>query len=101
MNKLKSIYASAWASAVTIIIVTLTTISADLYPPFKNWLASLTGHHWVTKSWLAVILFAVLFLIFRRQNVSVGKIKKSLTALNITAILGFAAILFFYIYEFL
>ncbi len=103
MNKLRSIYSSAWSAILTIIAVTAITIVGDLNTDFKNWLASFTGHHWVTKSWLSLIIFIVLFIVFRAiaKDVSETKLKTSLLVLQLVTLLGFAALLGFYLFEFL
>jgi len=103
MDKLKSIYASAYSSVVTITAVVLITVSAELSVPFKEFLKSLTGHHWVTKSWFSLIVFALFFAIFffAKKTVSDWQTQKALNILQLFAVFGFLAILGFYIYEFL
>src|SRR3989338_1873001 len=98
MNKLKQIYASACSATITILVVTFITISAELSVAFKNWLAGFTGHHWVTKSYLSLIVFIVFYLIFlvTKKTVSDRDTKRSLVVLQVFAILGFVAILGFY-----
>ena len=64
MNKLKSIYASACSASVTIFSVTAVTIFAELSPAFKNWLTKMSGHHWVTKSYMSLIVFAFFYYLF-------------------------------------
>jgi hypothetical protein len=105
MDKLRSIYASAWSAAVTVVLVVALTIGAELSPAFKGWLAGFTGHHWVTKSWASILAFVLLFIIFRALGKSardnIARVKNALLALEVIVILGFLAILVFYIYEFL
>ena len=103
MDKLKSIYASAYSAALTIITVVAITIGAELSVPFKNWLAGFTGHHWVTKSWISLLVFILFFGIFkfRKTSADESRTKRALLALQVFAVLGFIAILGFYIYEFL
>lgn len=69
---------------------------------FKTWLAGFTGHHWVTKSLLSLIIFAVFYFAFRviRKSASEIGTRRALMLLQMAVILGFAAILGFYIYEF-
>ena len=102
MDKLRSIYASAYSAAISIVAVAAITIMAELSPAFKNYLARLTGHHWVTKSWISIILFVLLFYVFRLAGKSAGEsqTRKALLVLGVAAILGFIAILGFYAYEF-
>lgn len=102
MDKLKPIWASAFSATITIIVVVAMTISAELSVPFKNWLAGFSGHHWVTKSWISALMFALFFCAFRFLGKPVGEsqTKKALIALQVASLLGFLAILGFYIYEF-
>lgn len=102
MDKLKSIYASAYAATLTIVAVVVMTIGAEFSVPFKDWLAGFTGHHWVTKSWLSIIVFVLVFSVWRFILKSVNEVqtKKALTTLQLVAILGYLAILGFYMYEF-
>jgi len=102
MDKLKSIYASAYSAAITIAVVTAVTIGTELSVPFKTWLAGFTGHHWVTKSWMSLIVFVLFYGIFRITSKSAADIetRKALLVLEITAIAGFFIILGFYMYEF-
>ena len=103
MDKLKSIYASAYSAVITIVTVVAITTLGELSVPFKNWLTGFTGHHWVTKSWISLLVFAVCFCVFRitKKTVSASQTSKALFALEAITILGFLAILGFYVYEFI
>src|SRR3989344_3615499 len=102
MNKLKSIYSSAYSSIVTILAVAVITISAELSAPFKNWLAGFTGHHWITKSYVSLIIFVLFYIIFSatKKSPSDCETQKALFVLQIFAILCIVAIFGFYFYEF-
>ena len=102
MDKLKSIYASAYSTTITIAIVVGLTIGAELSASFKAWLATFTGHHWVTKSWISIIVFVLFFVIlkFVKKSINESQIRTALAILQIFVILGFIAILGFYMYEF-
>lgn len=102
MDKLKSIYASAYSASATIVVVVAMTIGAELSAPFKNWLAGFTGHHWVTKSWISILAFILLYCVFRFTIKSADgtRTRKALILLEAATILGFLAILGFYMYEY-
>ena len=102
MDKLKSIYASANSASITIAVVTIVTIGAELSAEFKTLLAGFTGHHWVTKSVLSVIVFVLFYGIFllMGKSVSSKETKTALLLLQIVTILGFFLILGFYVYHF-
>lgn len=99
----KIILSSAISASVTIVVTTSVTIWAELTPGFKNFLAGVTGHHWVTKSLVVIILFpAILGLVYGliRGKVTDEAIRKSLWILAGVVVLGFAAILGFYIWHY-
>lgn len=102
MDKLKSIYASAYSASVTIFIVTGVTVGAELFLPFKNWLAGISGHHWLTKSYMSLAVFVIFYALFflEKRTVSEHETRKALVVLQTLAIFGFIAILGFFIYEF-
>jgi|SRR3989344_3338798 len=102
MDKLKSIYSSAYSAVITILTVTAITVAAELSAEFKNWLAGFSGHHWVTKSYISLIVFALFFVFFfsSKKSVSDDETRKLLAVLQVFAVLGFIVVLAFYIYEF-
>jgi amino acid permease len=55
--------AAAWAANITIVTMLAIIIVAEYSAAFNGFLASLTGHHWVTKSVFEAILFVVLFVV--------------------------------------
>ncbi len=54
--KIESMYL---AVIVTILFITALTIVSEIYSPLKDWLKTTFYHHWIGKSILALILFAV------------------------------------------
>ncbi|HEY4482738.1 MAG TPA: hypothetical protein VI953_01035 [Candidatus Paceibacterota bacterium] len=103
MDKLKAIYASAYAACVSIVVTIILTVVVEFSPTFKTWLASFTGHHWLSKSWASIIIFAIFFIIFRvtSRTITPAQTKRALTTLEAFVILGFIGLLAFFIYEFL
>jgi len=102
MNKLNTIFASAYSATVSVAFAVFATIYSELSAPFKDWLTNFTGHHWVTKSWMTVILFAVFYAIFRFsfKAVTDSQTRQALWALFFVVIAGTAIIFGFYVYEF-
>lgn len=98
MDKVRLVYASSLAAIINAVFVTAITILADLNAPLKTWLASLSGHHWTSKSILSLILYILslitFYLIFK--NVDVKKIKEALGLAVVSAVLGSVLILTFY-----
>jgi hypothetical protein len=102
MNKLKYIYASAYSASLSIVAVIAMTLGTEYSAPFKTWLTGFTGHHWITKSWASLIVFAVMFAIIALANKGVDQYqtRKSLIVLQTTAVAGFVILLGFFIFEF-
>lgn len=102
MEKLKTIYASAYAATISVIVTTVVTLAAELSHDFKTRLAGFTGHHWVTKSWLVIIVFALSFIFVRSVTKSPdpARTRLLLSILALAIILGSLVILGFYGYEF-
>lgn len=58
----KYIYSAGLSASTSIISTTILTILAEENSQLKNWLQSVTGHHWVTKSILAITIFFIIFI---------------------------------------
>lgn len=103
MNKLKAIYVSAHSAVASIVVTIFLTIFSELSAPFKSWLAGFTGHHWVTKSWISLIVFVLMYAIFSVacKTVNGAQTRKALILLEVVVVLGFLAILGFFAFEFL
>lgn len=101
MKELRLIYAAAVSGIATIIAVTSVTIIAELVLPFKDFLKSLTGHHWITKSWFSLVLFLGLFIIIAliAQTPHSGKVGRALTWLMVVTILASLTLVIFFIWE--
>jgi len=92
---MKNIKSMSISTIIAIIVTVILTIWADLSKPLKDFLASLSGHHWVTKSLIAITLFILLNLILSKsinqeKNV-LYEVKKVIwiTIISIIAISGF------------
>lgn len=95
---MRLILSSAWAAIITNIFVVTITIWGELSAPLKDWLKNFSGHHWTSKSILAVLLYAVATVLFyfvlRAPNES--RVQKTLFALLLSLPLGILAIALFY-----
>lgn len=56
---MKNTVSLARAAMIAMTSITAITVAAEYLAPFKEALGKITGHHWVTKSVLAVLIFAV------------------------------------------
>lgn len=63
---------AAFAMSATIAIVfnTLLTWGKEAYPPVNAFMASISGHHWITHGLADIALFAVLGLLFLKLGTS-------------------------------
>jgi hypothetical protein len=62
-SHIKGLFCSTW---IVLIFVTLSTLVGELHTPFKSLLASLTGHHWVSKGVLSAVIFFVCWFLFSK-----------------------------------
>ncbi|MCR4323231.1 MAG: hypothetical protein NUV61_04055 [Candidatus Azambacteria bacterium] len=102
--RLKIIRATMYAAGLTIVFITGVTITADLYPPLKNWLKITFSHHWIGKGILAAVIFIMVSLILSLlpAHIDEGKIKtlvRSAWVLVIITLIGTLVITSFFIYE--
>jgi len=67
---MKNIPVKAFATATHFVIwfIVTATVLAEVFPVFKNFLASMFLHHWVAKGDIAIILFLVVSLLFSRSK---------------------------------
>ncbi|KKT61648.1 MAG: hypothetical protein UW55_C0028G0002 [Candidatus Giovannonibacteria bacterium GW2011_GWA2_44_26] len=103
MKKEKLIYASAIASVLSIVFVAILTIWADLNAPLKDYLKSLSGHHWVTKSYGTILIYfgAVLLFLILPKKIGEKTLKRSLIWLFFFVFAGTLSVSGFYVLHFL
>jgi len=92
---------AALSASVTVALITLVTIIADLNPPLKDWLKSTFSHHWIGKGVLAAAIFIVLTFLFRLMSLKTDAagLSRKLAGLFWVGVLGALAIFGFYFYE--
>jgi len=56
------------AAAVTIALIAVATIGSELSSGFRQLLSTIGGHHWIGKSVLSVVFFALLYLSFSKLS---------------------------------
>lgn len=81
---------AAWSANITMAVTVIVIIVAEYVASFKGFLASVTGHHWVTKGVLEVVLFTVLFLLL--SAVLKQDKKEPMKAVLSTVVVGFTSI---------
>ena len=103
MKSIKLVFSSIISSIVAVIFITIITIGGELSVPLKNWLKNLTGHHWVSKGVIMLLIYVIslgiFYLIFK--NLTTNSINKALKILNWLVVLGVLAILGFFTWHYL
>ncbi len=76
------------------------TLFSELSAPFKALLTALAGHHWIGKSIVSTIAFALLYLFFSRTDESEDVLKGAWYVAG-SAVLGGLIIFSFFLWHFL
>ncbi|MBM3282560.1 MAG: hypothetical protein FJY86_04465 [Candidatus Diapherotrites archaeon] len=98
----KELHAATMATLGSIIFVTFSTIYSEVSAPFKTFLASTFGHHWIAKSVLSVVVFVLVYYYFTRMSKGKNHWNAWQMAKNVTivSILAGLIIFGFYVNEF-
>ncbi len=82
------------AAAVAVLFNTVLAWIKDAFEPLNNFMASLTGHHWITHSLADVIVFLVLGFVFLQlgtaERMSAMALIQTLVVAVVVAGLGLA-----------
>lgn len=97
---MKRIRSMSFATIVTIIAITLITIVAEFSEGFKNALKAVTGHHWITKSALAFVLFFAVYFFVKKSDDKVDALAESWHVIWVT-LLASLVLFVFYLWHFL
>ncbi|MBI2452254.1 hypothetical protein HYV50_04240 [Candidatus Pacearchaeota archaeon] len=98
--KKANIKAMALSTIMTIVFITFITVYAELNSVLKDFLTKLTTHHWISKSLLAITVFAFSYILLDYYKEDKPDDKNILMLVLIFVILGTLAILGFFVYEF-
>ena len=63
------------SAAIAIVFNTVLAWIKDAYDPLNTFMASLTGHHWITHGLADIAVFVVLGLVFTKRGVSMDGTK--------------------------
>lgn len=103
MKSLKLVNSSSTAAGFSIALIAVLTIVAELSPALKAALTNFSGHHWVTKSILVVLVYlaglAMAYLF--SKNISLETVRKNLTILILVTAASTLAIFLFYVGHYL
>ncbi len=97
-NEMRALAHAGMAAAV---FVVLSTIASELSPPFKAFLVSIFSHHWIAKSVLSIVVFAIAYY-WQKDRVSSAKVDLLALAWRVAAVavLSGAVIFVFFLWEF-
>lgn len=95
-----NVRALSWSTTLTIWLVTAMTIASEISEPFKKFLTSVAGHHWVTKSIFAFVFFLVMLFLLNNWKDN-SKVESDIKIVIWSAILGGLVILCFFVWHFL
>ena len=73
-------------------------IAKESYSPLKDWMKSLSGHHWTTHGIFVIALFILLGMVLSRTNLNekIDAVKTSLLVIAGTALGGLIIVGFFF-----
>lgn len=89
------------SSTLVIWFIVALTLGSEVSKPFKTFLAGMTGHHWVTKGVLSLVLFFLLYFIFAKTTEDSHEAAGGIYAVVLSAITGGLIIFGFFVWHFL
>lgn len=103
MQPLKLINGSAIAAILAIASAVGFTIGAEFSPALKTWLTNLSGHHWVSKSLITIIVYLIgLGAVLARTGESrATTVRKNLLRLGWVGSVATIAIVAFFVWHYL
>ena len=84
------------AATITVAWIAFSTIVSELSAPFKGLLTTIGGHHWIGKSVLSIVFFALFYFVFSKVTDTEFSLKETWWLL-LAVLLGGLAILIFYV----
>ena len=95
-KKIQKIQAATEGVAVVAVLLAVLTIGGELWAPLKNTLKDIFTHHWLGKSALSIIFFAVIFLIRSNMHADATRLpRKIYLAIWLSIFSAFAMTAFF------
>lgn len=89
------------AASLSMIFVVVITIVAELNKPIKDFLQAMTGHHWVSKGVLAVLIFCLSYFAIRPLYKNDEFSMKDLIEILAVTIVGGILLLGFFVWHFM
>ena len=97
---MKNYKAGAISAIITEAVIVILTIVSELYGKFKGILTAMTGHHWISKGLISLILFFVLYFAFRKLKTKENDIWKYTKSVFWITLLSSLIIFLFFVVEF-
>lgn len=92
----------ALASIITILYVPIITIGGEFMKPLKDGLKNIFWHHWLGKSVVLILLYAILVGIFSRTaTTDARQDERLLSTITGVAVVSVLTIFVFFTYEYL
>ncbi len=98
---MKNLRALSISTILTFILIVFLTIYSELNENFKNMLAGIFGHHWVTKGIFSLIFFFLIYFILSKLIKDDEKVNNQINWVVVVTILCGLVIFLFYVYEFI
>ena len=101
LDKMKfNIKSLNYSTILTVSLIVILTLWSELSEQFKIFLASITGHHWVTKGIFSLIFFVIIYsLLSKTVKDRIDSIYETVYTV-IAVILGGIIIFGFYVWHF-
>ncbi|MBS3176910.1 hypothetical protein J4457_06775 [Candidatus Woesearchaeota archaeon] len=83
------------ATSATIVFITVLTITSEISPAFKTFLAGIVGHHWTAKSLASIIFFILSYLVLAKLVKTEMKSRDVYFTVGTTVVCSIIIFLFF------
>lgn len=88
------------SAIATVWVIVGITLYSEMSDSFHTFLTNLTWHHWVSKSIIAIVLFALLSMIFKGSEDSESVLKSS-KFLVVSVVLGGLIIFGYFVFHYM
>jgi amino acid transporter len=88
------------STIIAFVFVVVSTIWSELSKPFKDFLVSITGHHWVTKGVFSLALFVLVYFLAAKTSSDSEDVEKQTNYVIFGTIIGSLIIFLFYVWHF-
>ena len=97
---MKNYKAASVSGIISIVVTVVITIFSEVSSGFKSLLTKISGHHWLTKGIIALVLFFILYFAFGKMKTKDSDIFKYTKAVFWITIVCSLIIIGFFVFEF-